>query len=244
MSIIKKISCLLLVITVAFSSMLVVNADTGLVIPNDGLNLRRGPGTDFDIIDVIPHGTLLHIIGCENGTWLEVVYGDNVGFVSMDFLEIYEDDAFDFGYNIDVSEDYDFSAFENYYASDEVTNAQSTVSDFAKLFLGVPYVYGGMSPSGFDCSGFVSYVYSKFGYSLPRRSFDMAGVGIPVSKDNLVPGDILLFTTYSAGVSHVGIYVGDGKLIHAPKPGDVVRYDDLDSSYYASRYLGARRIIY
>lgn len=241
MNITKRVSSLILVMIFALCSMLVVNADTGLVFPTEGLNLRQGAGTSYDIIDVIPCGTLLPIIGCENGNWLEVVYGEKVGYVCMDYLEVYEGNVFDFGYN---AEYLDFTTFNDYIMSEEVINAHSSVSDYAKLFLGVPYVYGGMSPSGFDCSGFVGYIYSQFGYSLPRTSFDMASIGIPVSKDDLVSGDIVLFSTYSAGVSHVGIYVGDGKLIHAPKPGDVVRYDELDSPYYSSRYLGARRVIY
>ena len=109
---------------------------------------------------------------------------------------------------------------------------------FAKHLLGVPYRYGGTSPrSGFDCSGFVRYVYSHFGISLPHSSFADIVRGKSVARNDLLPGDLVFFD----GDGHVGIYVGDGEFIHAPHTGTVVRISSM-SGWYGARYDGARRI--
>ena len=106
---------------------------------------------------------------------------------------------------------------------------RSQVVEIAKRYLGVPYVWGGTTPAGFDCSGFVQYVYRQVGISLPRTTYDMLNVGQAVAPKDLQPGD--LFFTYSG---HVGIYVGGGSMIHAPTTGDVVRYGSA-SPFYAAR---------
>jgi cell wall-associated NlpC family hydrolase len=112
------------------------------------------------------------------------------------------------------------------------------VVKYAKHLIGVPYVYGGSSPrSGFDCSGFVRYVYSHFGVSLPHSSYADLNRGRHVGRWKLHPGDILFFD--HAG--HVGIYVGKGHFIHAPHTGTVVRIETL-AGWYSQRYDGARRI--
>lgn len=105
---------------------------------------------------------------------------------------------------------------------------------------GVPYVFGGTSRSGFDCSGFTQYVYKASGISIPRTSYTQFNSGSSVSKQDLQPGDLVFFTTYSKGASHVGIYIGNGTFVHASDSG--VRTTSLNESYYKSRYLGARRV--
>lgn len=115
------------------------------------------------------------------------------------------------------------------------------ITSYASGFLGVPYVWGGTSPSGFDCSGFVQHVYQHFGVDLNRTSEAQFGEGMSVSRDNLQPGDLVFFSTYAPGASHVGIYVGNNTMIDASSNG--VSYDDLNLSYWGSRYLGARRVI-
>jgi cell wall-associated NlpC family hydrolase len=109
----------------------------------------------------------------------------------------------------------------------------------AMSYLGVPYAWGGASPGGFDCSGLVMYAYSKVGVSLPHSSYAQYGVGVPVSKDQLEPGDLVFFD----GLGHVGIYIGGGQFVHAPHTGDVVKVSSLGESWYASSYVGARRIL-
>ena len=106
-------------------------------------------------------------------------------------------------------------------------------------YLGTPYVWGGSSPGGFDCSGFVMYVYAQVGVSLPHHAASMFNYGTPVSKDQLEPGDLVFFD----GLGHNGIYIGGGQFIHSPHTGDVVKISSLSDSWYAATFVGARRIL-
>jgi len=108
----------------------------------------------------------------------------------------------------------------------------------AMQFLGVPYRWGGADPSGFDCSGLIMYAYSKVGVSLPHHAASQYGMGVPVSRDQLAAGDLVFFN----GLGHAGIYIGGGQFIHAPHTGDVVKISNLSDSWYASTWVGARRI--
>jgi peptidoglycan DL-endopeptidase CwlO len=111
------------------------------------------------------------------------------------------------------------------------------VVGIAMRYLGTPYVWGGASPSGFDCSGFVMYVYAQIGVSLPHSSYAQYGYGSPVSRSQLQPGDLVFFD----GLGHVGIYVGGGSFIHSPHTGDVVKISSL-SGWYSSTFVGGRRL--
>ena len=113
----------------------------------------------------------------------------------------------------------------------------------AQKYLGVRYVSGGASPSGFDCSGLVYYVLKQLGYSPYRTPADQYKQGTSVSKSELQPGDIVFFAgTVGSGISHVGIYAGGGQFIHSPNSRSTVSYSDLTSGYWAEHYYGARRI--
>ena len=116
-------------------------------------------------------------------------------------------------------------------------NVHSAVVSIAMRYLGVPYVWAGASPSGFDCSGLVMYVFAQIGISLPHSSYAQFNMGTPVSMSQLEPGDLVFF----AGASHVGIYIGGGQFIHAPHTGDVVKISSL-TGWYASEFAGGRRI--
>jgi peptidoglycan DL-endopeptidase CwlO len=114
------------------------------------------------------------------------------------------------------------------------------VVGIAMQYLGIPYVWGGSSPaSGFDCSGFAMYVYAQVGVSLPHHAASQFNYGVPVSYDQLAPGDLVFFN----GLGHMGIYIGGGQFIHAPHSGDVVKISSLSDSWYAATYVGARRIL-
>jgi cell wall-associated NlpC family hydrolase len=133
----------------------------------------------------------------------------------------------------------DQSISPNRGALDQVENILFT----AKKYLGVPYVYGGQSPKGFDCSGFAQYVFNKFEIKLPRSSSQQAKVGTKVTRAQALPGDLIFFNT-SGGkqISHVGIYLGGGKFIHASQ-NDGISITLLDSGYYANRLVTLRRIL-
>jgi cell wall-associated NlpC family hydrolase len=114
------------------------------------------------------------------------------------------------------------------------------VAAIAQRYLGIPYRWGGESPSaGFDCSGFVYYVFSRVGVSLPRVVSAQYQVGSPVSRRNLRPGDIVFFS----GLGHDGIYIGGGRFVHSPNSGDVVKISSIHDSWYRSRWVGARRVV-
>ena len=107
---------------------------------------------------------------------------------------------------------------------------------------GAPYRNGGTDPNGFDCSGFIQYVFSQYGLSLPREVREQYRVGKSVKAEDLAPGDILFFTTTAPGPSHVAIAIGGDQFVHAPSSTGVVRVEHLGSSYWSPRYLGARRV--
>lgn len=109
-------------------------------------------------------------------------------------------------------------------------------------YLGVPYVFGGTSPSGFDCSGYVRFVFAQAGISLPRTADAQYEVGYAISTDELRPGDLVFFSTYEAGPSHVGIYLGDGNFINASSSRGV-SVASIYGGYWGSCYIGARRVL-
>jgi cell wall-associated NlpC family hydrolase len=116
--------------------------------------------------------------------------------------------------------------------------------EYAKEYLGVPYVYGGATPDGFDCSGFTQYVAAHFDGYLPHSSSEQYHYGISIEKEELKPGDLVFFETSddSDEIGHVGIYIGDGKFIHAPQSGGSVEISNLSNVYFDKQYYGAIRL--
>ena len=223
----KKLIKFTIALTISIlATIIIVNADSGVVTGN-GVNLRSGPGTGYKIYTCLPRGTQVTVNGVE-GSWYKVTYNGYNGYMSKDYVSVSKTVTTTDRSGLKV---------------DRYGNTGAEVIAFAAKFLGTPYVYGGTSPSGFDCSGFVYYVYKNFGYTLNRTAAGQNSNGIWIARSNLKPGDIVLFNT-GGGINHAGIYVGNDQFIHAVKPGTPLRYESLSSSYYSSRYVSARRIIY
>jgi cell wall-associated NlpC family hydrolase len=117
-----------------------------------------------------------------------------------------------------------------------------SVSSTALSLRGAPYRNGGTDPAGFDCSGFVQYVFGQHGVALPRDVRQQFGVGRTIDAAGLEPGDLVFFTTVAPGASHVGIAIGGDQFVHAPSTRGVVRVEALSSEYWSNRFVGARRV--
>ncbi len=187
------------------------------------LNIRSAPTADSSVVGQLAYGDEVQLTGA-NGNWYEILLFGQLRYVHSDYISARD---------TSVLASRDGTGF---------SRESSRLVEYSKNYLGVPYVSGGASPSGFDCSGFTSYVYAQFGFSLPRTAASQATIGTPVSRSELLPGDLVFFNTYG-GISHVGIYTGGGQFIHATVPGDVVKISSLGTSYYNSRYVTARRIM-
>ena len=166
-------------------------------------------------------------------------YSITIGAVLADGSEVYSLPV-DFTYSYAKNKTVAATATSSYTSSNPTIQS---IIDTAESFLGLPYVWGGTTPSGFDCSGFVQYVYGQNGYSLTRTTYTQwDNDGTYVSKSDLQPGDLVYFGS-GGSPSHVGLYVGDGMMIHSPRTGDVVKFSTIESGYYADCYMGAKRIV-
>jgi cell wall-associated NlpC family hydrolase len=129
-------------------------------------------------------------------------------------------------------------------APDRTTDPGTQVADLAQQYVGSPYRWGGMSPAGFDCTGFVLWVYSQFGISLPHDESGQLASGPRVSAADLQPGDVLVFAnTYRRGLSHVGIYIGSGQFVHAVDESHGVMVSNVWDGYWSPRFVGASRAL-
>ncbi|MDO5400203.1 MAG: NlpC/P60 family protein [Eubacteriales bacterium] len=223
------------------------NAELGYgKITGTNVNLRSGPSTAHAVVETADSGEKCYIIGLNEG-WYKVLFQGKTCYVRSDFVELteipYENQAspntpqyFRRGKPIGALPGASGSA-----SSGSVTGADILAE--AEKHLGAPYVNGGTTPSGFDCSGFVYYVLCQMGISTSRMIGDMAAQGTAVDKSQLEPGDVVIFSnTYGRGLSHVGIYAGDGQFIHAPNSRSTVSYSDLTTGYWSDHYHSARRM--
>ena len=208
---------------------------TGTVIGND-VFIRTGPSTGDATITTYSSGKTMSVIGVNNG-WYKVKVDGHTGYIRSDFMEIVS------GYTTSSNSSSNSSSGSGTALAASETGNE--LVDFALGYLGYNYKYGGKSPStGFDCSGFVSYVYSNFGVSLTRSSSGQyKNDGVSVSKDELAPGDLVFFSNSSTnGVGHVGIYMGDNEFVHSSSSNVGVVVSRLDSTYYIRNWIGAKRI--
>jgi cell wall-associated NlpC family hydrolase len=125
----------------------------------------------------------------------------------------------------------------------EVSATAASIIDFARSLMGTRYRWGGTTTAGFDCSGYTQHVFARAGLAIPRQAKNQIRVGEEIPDDQLAPGDLVFFSTYTSGPSHVGIYIGGGEFIHSSSGSGSVTVTPLSKRYYANRYLGARRVI-
>ena len=179
------------------------------------LNVRSGPSTENAVVSSLSTGTVVELLETLDG-WYQI----EEGYISSEYVT-----------QVDSS----------VVAS---SGQGSQMAQFALQYVGYPYVYGGSSPSGFDCSGFVTYITKQFGYSVNRTASAQMDNGTAVDRSQLQAGDLVFFNSGNSSkrATHVGIYVGNGQFVHASTSTTGVIVSDLNSSYYTSTFVGARRL--
>ena len=215
----KKIIAMTLITAFVFTAMAMpAYATPGTAtVTASALNVRTAPSTDAPSLGLLPYGTSIEFVK-RVGEWYKIDFQNQAGYIFGTYVTV----------NSDAQIDY-------------AQNKREQLLEIAKTYIGTPYVYGGSTPSGFDCSGFVQYVYNKMGISLPRTSYTQAAVGTQVSYSELQPGDIVCFGYGS--INHVGIYVGDGQYIHSPRSGYTVCIAPMAERINNGNFQYGRRII-
>lgn len=214
-----------------------------LYINTETANLRKTASTTSEVVTTLSLNSAVNVISEENG-WSKVKVGDKEGYISSSLLSDKRQETSRSMTKFREKEktDEESNKTENTNTSNVASSGNgSSVVATANQYIGSRYVYGGTTPSGFDCSGFTSYVYKKYGVSLSRTAAGQYSNGVAVSKGELQPGDLVMFG--KSGINHVGIYIGGGKMIHAANPSRGVTTDTINSGYYGTNYVGARRIL-
>ena len=191
------------------------------IINGTSVRLRQSAGYSSSVVGYVNTGDKVTVTGM-SGEWYAVSVNGSSGYVHSDYVVLN-------GSAQDTSAD----------TGD--TSMGELIVETAEKYLGCPYVWGGNSPSGFDCSGFVKYVFAECGYTLKRTAADIATEGTWVAKEDIQPGDILCFNDGGTYIGHVGIYIGNNEFIHASTSSTGVIISDLDTDWYETRYSCARR---
>jgi len=225
----------------------------------DVVNLREKTSTSSDVIDTLSINTEVTVVG-EEDNWYKVEVKGMKGYIASKYISDEKvpevtsraaDATRESKKNTSEEEKVEEQKAEAETKDEEPSATETSNTDlgaqivaYAKQYLGYKYVAAGASPStGFDCSGFTSYVYGHFGISISRASTAQAGCGKHIAKSDLKVGDLLIFNNRAnSGVGHVGIYIGGNKFIHASNPSDGVKITSLSDSYYTARYVDARRL--
>ena len=217
------------------------------------VNMRSGPGTDNSVVTQAYSGDKVFIFGFNCG-WYKVKYDGEIGYIRSDLVTLTEVPYANHGGSNTYggSSGSDSGSSGSSGSSDSGSSGGSSsgslgeqIAATAQKYIGCAYVFGGTSPSGFDCSGFAQYICGLYGISIYRTADAQLNNGYSVSYDNLQPGDLVFFArTYetSSAASHVGIYIGGGQFVHAANSSSGVKVSSLSESYYSSRYVGARRV--
>ena len=203
---------------------------TKYVNTTSGLNMRTGPATSYAKITTIAYGQSVNVLSTSNG-WSKINYSGSTGYVSSQYLQSTKPS----------------SSSSSNSGSTSVSSSASSVIAYAKTLLGKPYVWGAQGPNSFDCSGFTYYVFkNKAGIVLPRTSSAQSKYGTSVSWSNLKAGDLMFFDTNGANngqVSHVGLYIGNGQMIHASSSQRKIVITSVNTSYYKNAFVNARRVL-
>lgn len=210
-----------------------------LYINTETANLRKTASTASEVVTTLSLNSAVNVISEENG-WSKVKVGDKEGYISSSLLSDKRQETSRSMTKFREKTAEESNKTENTSNVASSGNGSSVVAT-ANQYIGSRYIYGGTAPSGFDCSGFTSYVYKKYGVSLNRTAAGQYSNGVAVSKGELQPGDLVMFG--KSGINHVGIYIGGGKMIHAANPSRGVTTDTINSGYYGTNYVGARRIL-
>ena len=204
---------------------------TKYVNTTSGLNVRSGAGTSYSKLGKLEYKEKVTVLSTSNG-WSKINYNGKTGYVDSSYLQS------------TVPGSNGNNANNN---NNTVSTKANEVIAYAKTLLGKPYVWGAQGPNSFDCSGFTYYVFkNKAGIVLPRTSSAQSKYGTYVSKSNLKAGDLVFFDTNGANdgnVSHVGMYIGNGQMIHASYGQKKIVIANFNDSYYQKAYLNARRVL-
>lgn len=207
------------------------------------INLRAEPNTNSEIVTSLTLNTSVDVYEEKDG-WSKVKVKSvaKEGYISTALLSDKKQETTSRATAKPRNKVETNTAVNNEQTTPQPASAgTSSVVAKAKQYIGSRYVYGGSTPSGFDCSGFTSYVYKQFGVALNRTAAGQFGNGVAVSKSQLQSGDLVMFG--KSGINHVGIYIGGGQMVHAANPSRGVTIDTINSGYYANNYVGARRVM-
>lgn len=199
--------------------------------------VREEASTTSNVLGFLDYGDEVTLLE-QNGDWYKINFENKTGYIKNTLFEIIDSTVS----SRSLTEERQDVQGENVIHS---KNASEVVS-YAKQYLGYPYIVGGKTPAtGFDCSGFTRYIFLNFGYSLGSTAASQTDIGIVISRENLEPGDLILFLNEEkTGIGHTGIYIGNGEFIHSANPQRGVVIDNLNTnSYYSERFVSARRIV-
>ena len=217
---------------------------TAYVSSQSGVNLRKDSSTSSSVLDTLLVNTEIKIIG-EDGDWYKVKYNSQEGYIMKKYISDTKVEVTTTDTTTNTVSSRNADATRKVEVTEETSAEGKRIAEFALQFVGYPYVYGGTNPyTGADCTGFAYYVYNQCGYPLSRSCSVQAKSGVEVAKEDIQPGDLIIFNdTSNTSIGHVGIYVGDGLFVHASNPERGILTDRLDSGSYPKRYVCTRRIV-